>query len=110
MFLSKKRICWIFNQPSGEFIDKIDKFESNPKFRIITFQPQIAILNLNDTAPSFALSAKRIIFEKSKPDKMKKLFLAIRHNDLQKVKDIIGQNPGLVHCTAKQPPKKDDGQ
>lgn len=41
---------------------------------------------------------------------MKKLFLAIRHDDLQKVKDIIGKNPELVHCTAKQPPKKDDGQ
>lgn len=41
---------------------------------------------------------------------MKKLFLAIRHKDLQKVQDIIGQNPELVRCTAKQPPKKDDGQ
>ena len=41
---------------------------------------------------------------------MKKLFLAIRHNDLQIVKDLIGKKPELVHCTAKQPPKKDDGQ
>ena len=41
---------------------------------------------------------------------MKKLFLAIRHNDLQQVKDIISKKPDLVHCTAKQPPKKDDGQ
>ena len=41
---------------------------------------------------------------------MKKLFLAIRHNDLQQVKDMISKKPDLVHCTAKQPPKKDDGQ
>lgn len=41
---------------------------------------------------------------------MKKLFLAIRHGDLQKVKDLIDNDPELVHCTAKQPPKKDDGQ
>ena len=41
---------------------------------------------------------------------MKKFFLAIRHGDLQKVKDLINNNPELVHCTAKQPPKKDDGQ
>lgn len=41
---------------------------------------------------------------------MKKLFLAIRHDDLQLVKDIISKKPELVHCTAKQPPKKDDGQ
>lgn len=41
---------------------------------------------------------------------MKTLFLAIRHNDLHKVKNIIDINPELVHCTAKQPPKKDDGQ
>jgi hypothetical protein len=41
---------------------------------------------------------------------MKKLFLAIRHGDLQKVKDLIDNNPELVYCTAKQPPKKDDGQ
>lgn len=41
---------------------------------------------------------------------MKKLFLAIRHNDLELVKDLIGKKPELIHCTAKQPPKKDDGQ
>ena len=41
---------------------------------------------------------------------MRKLFLAIRHDDLQKVKDLVDNKPELVHCTAKQPPKKDDGQ
>lgn len=41
---------------------------------------------------------------------MKKLFLAIRRGDLQKVKDLIDNDPELVYCTAKQPPKKDDGQ
>ncbi|MBO4410161.1 MAG: ankyrin repeat domain-containing protein, partial [Spirochaetales bacterium] len=41
---------------------------------------------------------------------MRKLFLAIRHEDLQQVKDIISKNPDLIHCTAKLPPKKDDGQ
>ena len=39
---------------------------------------------------------------------MKKLFLAIRYGDLQKVKDLIDNDPELVHCTAKQPPKKDE--
>ena len=41
---------------------------------------------------------------------MKKLFLAIRHGDLELVKKIIEAKPELVNCTAKQPPKKDDGQ
>ena len=41
---------------------------------------------------------------------MKKLFLAIRHNDLPIVKEIIKKKPELVNCIAKQPPKKDDGQ
>ncbi len=41
---------------------------------------------------------------------MKKLFLAIRHGDLDLVQKIIEAKPGLVNCTAKQPPKKDDGQ
>ena len=41
---------------------------------------------------------------------MRELFLAIRHNDIQLVKDLIGKKPELIHCTAKQPPKKDDGQ
>lgn len=41
---------------------------------------------------------------------MKKLFLTIRHGDLELVKDIIMKKPELVNCTAKQPPKKDDGQ
>lgn len=41
---------------------------------------------------------------------MRALFRAIRHNDIHLVKDLIGNKPELIHCTAKQPPKKDDGQ
>ena len=41
---------------------------------------------------------------------MKKLFVAIRAADLETVKQIIEKRPELVNCTAKQPPKKDDGQ
>ena len=41
---------------------------------------------------------------------MKKLFLAIRHGELETVKQLIEKNPELVNCTAQQPPKKDDGQ
>lgn len=41
---------------------------------------------------------------------MKKLFLAIRHNDLPLVKEILKKKPELINCVAKQPPKKDDGQ
>lgn len=41
---------------------------------------------------------------------MKKLFQAIRHKDIEQVKQIIEQKPELVNCVAKQPPKKDDGQ
>ncbi|MBR3126827.1 MAG: hypothetical protein IKF35_01050 [Solobacterium sp.] len=41
---------------------------------------------------------------------MKKLFTAIRKSDLETVKQILEKKPELVNCTAKQPPKKDDGQ
>lgn len=41
---------------------------------------------------------------------MKKLFVAIRQGDLKLVKEILQKNPKLINCTAKQPPKKDDGQ
>lgn len=41
---------------------------------------------------------------------MKKLFKAIRNKDIELVKLLINANPELVNCTAKQPPKKDDGQ
>ena len=41
---------------------------------------------------------------------MKKLFLAIRHGESETVRQLIEKNPELVNCTAKQPPKKDDGQ
>ncbi len=41
---------------------------------------------------------------------MKKLFMAIRQNNLEAVKEILEKKPELISCTAKQPPKKDDGQ
>ncbi len=41
---------------------------------------------------------------------MKSLFTAIRQNDFEKVKLLLDKKPELVACTAKQPPKKDDGQ
>lgn len=41
---------------------------------------------------------------------MKKLFVAIRQGDIQQVKDLLQKRPELISCTAKQPPKKDDGQ
>ena len=41
---------------------------------------------------------------------MKKLFKAIRDKDFELVIQLISSNPELANCTAKQPPKKDDGQ
>lgn len=41
---------------------------------------------------------------------MKKLFQAIRKKENDTVKQLIEKKPELVNCTAKQPPKKDDGQ
>ena len=41
---------------------------------------------------------------------MKKLFKAIRNSDPDTVRQLIEKKPELVNCTAKQPPKKDDGQ
>jgi ankyrin repeat protein len=41
---------------------------------------------------------------------MKALFLAIRASDQEKVEALLTKDPDLVRCTAKQPPKKDDGQ
>ena len=41
---------------------------------------------------------------------MKKLFKAIRAQNYELVEQLIHSNPELVNCTAKQPPKKDDGQ
>lgn len=41
---------------------------------------------------------------------MKKLFTAIRKGDLVLVRELLGKNHELISCTAKQPPKKDDGQ
>ena len=41
---------------------------------------------------------------------MKKLFTAIRNGNIDVVKSLLAKDPGLIACTAKQPPKKDDGQ
>ncbi len=41
---------------------------------------------------------------------MKKLFQAIRKGDLHAVRELLDKKPELIACTAKQPPKKDDGQ
>ena len=41
---------------------------------------------------------------------MKKLFQAIRKSDIETVKELLEKKPDLISCTAKQPPKKDDGQ
>lgn len=41
---------------------------------------------------------------------MKKLFKAIRQENLEEVKSIIEKNPELVNCVATPPPKKDNGQ
>lgn len=41
---------------------------------------------------------------------MKKLFIAIRQGDIDTVKVLLEKKPGLISCTAKQPPKKDHGQ
>ena len=41
---------------------------------------------------------------------MKKLFKAIRQENLEEVKAIIKKKPELVNCVATPPPKKDNGQ
>lgn len=41
---------------------------------------------------------------------LKKLFTAIRKSDLDAVRKILEKDPSLIACTAKAPPKKDDGQ
>lgn len=41
---------------------------------------------------------------------MKKLFTAIRNNDIETVTALLDKKPELINCVAKQPPKKDDGQ
>lgn len=41
---------------------------------------------------------------------MKKLFKAIRQENLGEVKAIIEKKPALVNCVAAPPPKKDNGQ
>lgn len=41
---------------------------------------------------------------------MKRLFKAVRQNDLETVKRILDADPELINCVAIPPPKKDDGQ
>lgn len=41
---------------------------------------------------------------------MKKLFQAIRQGNIETVRALLEKKPALIACTAKQPPKKDDGQ
>jgi ankyrin repeat protein len=41
---------------------------------------------------------------------LNKLFTAIRQGDFNTVKELLQKKPELISCTAKQPPKKDDGQ
>lgn len=41
---------------------------------------------------------------------MKRLFNAVRKNDLETVKRILDENPELINCVATPPPKKDAGQ
>jgi hypothetical protein len=41
---------------------------------------------------------------------MKALFAAIRSSNLSEVRRRIEADPTLVRCTARKPPKKDDGQ
>lgn len=41
---------------------------------------------------------------------MKALFLAIRNRDIEKIQSLVEKTPALVNSTARQPPKKDDGQ
>lgn len=41
---------------------------------------------------------------------MKKLFHAVRQNDLETIKRILDANPELINCVATPPPKKDNEQ
>lgn len=41
---------------------------------------------------------------------MKKLFTAIKKHDFDLVKRILEDQPDLIDCVAKQPPKSDDGK
>ena len=41
---------------------------------------------------------------------MKKLFTAIHKGDLDTVRKLLDKDPALIACTAKKPPKTDDGQ
>ena len=38
---------------------------------------------------------------------MKKLFTAVRKDDLETLKTVLEKKPELLHCVATPPPKKD---
>ena len=52
----------------------------------------------------------KLLIQVKEKNIMKKLFIAIRQNDLESVIKILGKNPEVVNCMATAPPKKDDGQ
>ena len=39
---------------------------------------------------------------------MKKLFKAIKDDDLETIQEILSKRPELISCTAKKPPKADE--
>lgn len=39
---------------------------------------------------------------------MKRLFKAVRQNDLETIKRILDTNPELINCVSTPPPKKDN--
>ena len=47
---------------------------------------------------------------KERKTTMKKLFKAIKNDDLVTIQEILSKRPELISCTAKKPPKADDGQ
>lgn len=50
------------------------------------------------------------IIKSGRTNNMKKLFIATRKGQLEIVQELLEKKPELISCTAKQPPKKDDGQ
>lgn len=52
----------------------------------------------------------KVLVFRRKVDEMKRLFKAVRQNDLETVKRILNTDPELINCVATPPPKKDDGQ
>lgn len=57
----------------------------------------------------FIIRCTRIFIER-RIIEMKKMFTAVRHNDLETVKQILDKTPEVINCVATPPPKKDEGQ